>query len=89
MAKQLMIYERAVPVSVEAHKGWSVKSEGTFGFAKDANSVPVLAAEFAPAELAGNPIIEGEVLANCRIELVHLVKEQAMTETVHRYGNIV
>ena len=60
MAKQLMIYERAVPVSVEAHKGWSVKSEGTFGFAKDANSVPVLAAEFAPAAMEYTIIFAGE-----------------------------
>lgn len=47
MAKQLMIYERAVPISVEAHKDVSVKAGGTYGFAREVNSVPVLMAEFA------------------------------------------
>lgn len=60
MAKQLMIYERAVPISVEAHKGWSVKSEGTYGFAKEVNSVPVLAAEFSAAALEYTIIFAGE-----------------------------
>ncbi|MXU66707.1 SapC family protein [Oceanomicrobium pacificus] len=60
MAKQLMIYERAVPVSAEAHKSWSVKADNTFGFARDVNSVPVLAAEFAPAALEYTIIFAGE-----------------------------
>lgn len=60
MAKQLMIYERAVPVSVEAHKGWSVKTDNTFGFARGVNSVPVLAAEFAPAAMEYTIIFAGD-----------------------------
>ena len=60
MAKQLMIYERAVPVSVEAHKGWSVKADNDFGFARDVNSVPVLAAEFAAAAMEYTIIFAGE-----------------------------
>ena len=60
MTKQLMIYERAVPISVEAHKGWSVKSDGTYKFAEGVNSVPILAAEFAPAALEYTIIFAGE-----------------------------
>ena len=60
MAKQLMIYERAVPISVEAHKKWSVKTDGTYGFAKDVNSVPILAAEFAPSAMEYTIIFAGE-----------------------------
>ncbi len=60
MAKQLMIYERAVPVSVEAHKSWSVKSSNDFGFAREVNSVPVLAAEFAPTAMEYTIIFAGE-----------------------------
>lgn len=44
-----MIYERAVPVSSERHKGWSVRTGVDFSFAKNVNSVPLLAAEFIAA----------------------------------------
>lgn len=60
MAKQLMIYERAVPISSEAHRDWSVKTGNDFSFAKDINSVPVLAAEFATAALEQTIIFAGE-----------------------------
>lgn len=60
MSKQLMIYERAVPVSSEAHKDWSVKLDGGFGFAREVNSVPVLAAEFATSALEFTIIFAGE-----------------------------
>jgi hypothetical protein len=49
MAKQLLIYERAVPVSRQRHGGTSVKSGRSFGFAREVNSVPLMAAEFANA----------------------------------------
>jgi hypothetical protein len=49
MAKQLMIYERAVPVSSERHRDWSVVLGKSYGFAKAVNSVPLLAAEFLAA----------------------------------------
>lgn len=60
MAKQLMIYERAVPISVETHRDWSVKTGNNFSFAKDINSVPLLAAEFATAALEHTIIFAGE-----------------------------
>ena len=60
MAKQLMIYERAVPVSSEAHKGWSVKAENDFSFAREVNSVPVLAAEFSASALEYTIIFAGD-----------------------------
>ena len=60
MAKQLMIYERAVPVSVEAHKGTSVKTDGTYKFTSGVNSVPILAAEFAPSAMEYTIIFAGE-----------------------------
>lgn len=49
MTKQLMIYERAVPVSSERHRDWSVQTGGSFDFAREVNSVPLLAAEFIAA----------------------------------------
>jgi hypothetical protein len=44
--KQLLIYERAVPVNPGTHKDLSIKAGVDFGFAKDVNSVPLMAAEF-------------------------------------------
>lgn len=60
MAKQLMIYERAVPISAETHRDWSVKTGNNFSFAKDTNSVPLLAAEFATSALEHTIIFAGE-----------------------------
>lgn len=49
MAKQLMIYERAVPVSSERHRDWSVETGSDYSFARELNSAPLLAAEFIAA----------------------------------------
>jgi SapC len=46
MPKQLLIYEKAVPVTVNRHKDVSIKAGNDYGFAKDVNSVPLLASEF-------------------------------------------
>lgn len=49
MTKQLMVYENAVPVSAERHGDWSLQMGKDYGFAREVNSVPVLAAEFLAA----------------------------------------
>ncbi len=49
MPKQLLIYERATPITVEAHKEWSVQTGKNFAFAAAVNSAPILATEFAAA----------------------------------------
>ena len=49
MAKQLMIYDRAVPVSTDRHSDWSVRQDRNYSFVKEVNSVPLLAAEFLAA----------------------------------------
>ena len=49
MTKQLLIYDKAVPVNAETHKDTSVKMSGTYSFASEVNSVPIVAAEFMAA----------------------------------------
>ncbi|AGI69723.1 putative SapC family protein [Octadecabacter antarcticus 307] len=46
MAKQNIIYGRAVPVNTQAHKDVSVEITDTYAFAKHVNTVPIVAAEF-------------------------------------------
>jgi hypothetical protein len=60
MAKQLMIYERAVPISSERHRDWYVKTGTNFSFANEVNSVPILAAEFIAAATEFTIIFAGE-----------------------------
>ncbi|SOH93279.1 SapC protein [Monaibacterium marinum] len=60
MTKQLMIYERAVPVSSDAHRDWSVQAGRDFSFASEINSVPLLAAEFAAAAGEHTIVFAGE-----------------------------
>ncbi len=45
--------------------------------------------QFAPAIIGNIPIIAPTVSANGRLELLNYLKEQSMTQTVHRYGNII
>jgi len=54
MTAQLLIYETAVPVSSTRHAGSSVEAGGDYGFARNVNSVPLMAVEFprAAAEYA-------------------------------------
>lgn len=49
MATQLLIYERAVPVSQQRHRGWYVKTGADYSFASKVNSVPLVGAEVAVA----------------------------------------
>jgi hypothetical protein len=49
MAKQLMIYDTAVPVAHGRHGGWSIDVAGDFGFSRGINSVPLTAVEFTAA----------------------------------------
>ena len=45
MSKQLLIYEKAVPLSKQTHGKWSVEVGDNFSFAKEVNSVPLMAVE--------------------------------------------
>lgn len=49
MAKQMLIYDRVVPISSDTHRDVSVKVIENFAFARSLNSVPLLAAEFIAA----------------------------------------
>ena len=49
MAKQLLIYDRVVPIASDTHRDWSVKIIDDFSFAKSLNSIPILAVEFIAA----------------------------------------
>lgn len=60
MSKQLMIYERAVPISSDRHRDWSIQSGNDFSFAKEVNSVPLLAAEFIASALDYAIVFAGE-----------------------------
>ena len=44
---------------------------------------------FSPATIGNIPVLASQVLSNGRIELLSHLREQAISETVHRYGNIV
>jgi len=56
MATQLLIYERAVPVSSQRHGKWSVEVGANYGFSRNVNSVPLMAVEF-PVAASEYPIV--------------------------------
>jgi hypothetical protein len=60
MPKQLLIYERAVPVSPQRHKDLSIKAGTSFDYAKAVNSVPLMAAEFANAAAEHAVVFSGQ-----------------------------
>lgn len=47
MDKQLLFYERAVPVSKERHRDHAIRPGSGYGFAGSVNAVPVVMGEFA------------------------------------------
>ncbi|MEV8466141.1 SapC family protein [Fluviibacterium sp. DFM31] len=49
MATQLLIYERATPITVSRHKDHSVKTGEDYSFAAKINAVPLMATEFSTA----------------------------------------
>lgn len=49
MATQLLIYEEVVPVNKQRHVNWSIKAGEDYFFAKNINSVPIVAVEFPNA----------------------------------------
>jgi hypothetical protein len=51
MNKQLLIYDRVVPVNRQEHRGVSVKRTTSFDFAAGLNSVPIVDAEFSRVAL--------------------------------------
>ncbi len=60
MATQLLIYERAVPVSQQRHRDWYIKTGGDYGFASKVNSVPLVAAEIVVASQTYPIVFAGE-----------------------------
>ncbi len=46
-------------------------------------------ADFAPATVGNIPIVRSAVIQNGRVELLNYLREQSVSEIVHRYGNIV
>jgi hypothetical protein len=60
MPKQLLIYEKAVPVTRQRHGEVSIKAGGDYGFAKDVNSVPLLASEFDLSSVEYAIVFSGE-----------------------------
>jgi len=63
---QQLFYERAVPLTPTRHGTWSLEVSADFGFARNANSVPLVAAEF-PSAAREYPIVfvptEGAIVA--------------------------
>lgn len=49
MATQLLVYERATPITFDRHKDTYVKTGNDFGFARKINAVPLMATEFTSA----------------------------------------
>ena len=50
---------------------------------------PVDGELFEPAKIGNIHVITQPVFANGRIELLHYLREQSVSQTVHRYGNIL
>ena len=67
MATQLLIYERAVPVSQQRHRDWYIKTGTDYGFAGKVNSVPLVAAEVAVASATYPVVFAGEGDLRCRV----------------------
>ncbi len=60
MATQMLIYERAVPVSLQRHRDWYIKTGTDYRFAGKVNSVPLVGAEVTVAAQTFPIVFAGE-----------------------------
>ena len=60
MAKQLLIYDQVVAVSPQRHGKKSIKANSNYSYAREVNSVPLMAAEFEAASLEYAIVFAGE-----------------------------
>lgn len=56
MTRQMLIYERVVPIGTDTHANTSVEPTVSFDFARHINSAPLLATEF-PAAAIDHPVV--------------------------------
>jgi hypothetical protein len=60
VATQLLIYGQVEAVNKQRHVDWSIKAESHYGFAKQVNSVPLMAVEFPSAAAEYSIVFAGE-----------------------------
>lgn len=60
MTKQLLIYSDVQPVSSLRHRDWSIKRVTSFEFAREVNSLPLMASEFSHAAGEMTIVFTGE-----------------------------
>jgi hypothetical protein len=60
VAKQLLIYEKAAPVTTQRHGDWSIKSGSGYAFAGEVNSVPLTTVEFANSASEYTIVLTGD-----------------------------
>ncbi len=49
MAKQMLLYESVVPITLERHKDWSVEKGKNFSYSASTNACPLMVSEFRAA----------------------------------------
>ena len=91
MSKQLLIYERATPISIDKHRDVSVRSGANWHFAARLNSVPILVAEMEAAS-AEMPIVfagEGDALTPVALLGLHGDENQFVTADGNWQGSYI
>ena len=84
MAKQLLIYESAVPVSLARHAETCIEPSTDYAFSADINAVPLMAVEFLRAEAeyaivftqAGSDVLPAAVLGVRSDQNLYLTPDQ-------------
>jgi len=72
MTKQLLFYEKAVPVTAQRHGDWSLEPQTDYGFAAHTNSVPLAAVEFPPAAMDYAIVFAGKDAATQPVAILGL-----------------
>ncbi|MDH3599574.1 MAG: proline dehydrogenase family protein [Candidatus Tectomicrobia bacterium] len=84
-----LVHEEGISVAVEDESGLAVRLQETHAYDRLRLLGPVSEALRRVANEAGIHVIDAAALANGRLELRHYLREQAISHTMHRYGNIL
>ncbi len=76
MSRQLLFYSNAVPVSIQNHTDLYVKVGGDFGFAREANSVPLTTVEFRRATPEYPVVFAGEAESMMPVAILGVEPDQ-------------
>jgi RHH-type proline utilization regulon transcriptional repressor/proline dehydrogenase/delta 1-pyrroline-5-carboxylate dehydrogenase len=84
-----LVHQEGISVAIEDESGLAARLQETHAYDRLRLLGPASEVLRRVANESGISVVDTPVLANGRLELRHYLREQAVSHTMHRYGNIL